>query len=105
MLTRLLIAMVLLIAPATANPLGELGRPAAGMQTLSPCWLSEAFGQVIKRSGFAVSVQGLLTESIDPARPSFVMYTHTDGRFIAVVRQQRRKITCVMAAGDGASSI
>jgi hypothetical protein len=105
MLTRLLIAMVLLIAPATANPLGELGRPAAGMQTLSPCWLSEAFGRVIKRSGFVVSVQGLLTESIDPARPAFVMYTHRDGRFIAVVRQQRRKITCVMAAGDEANSL
>ena len=105
MVTRLLIAMVLLIAPATANPLGELGRPAAGMQTLSPCWLSEAFGQVIKRSGFVVSVQGLLTESIDPARPAFVMYTHRDGRFIAVVRQQRRKITCVMAAGDEANSL
>jgi len=105
MVTRLLIAMVLLIAPAAANPLGELGRPAAGMQTLSPCWLSEAFGRVIKRSGFAVSVQGLLTESIDPARPAFVMYTHRDGRFIAVVRQQRRKITCVMAAGDEANSL
>ena len=105
MVTRLLIAMVLLIAPAAANPLGELGRPAAGMQTLSPCWLSEAFGQVIKRSGFAVSVQGLLTQTIHPARPAFVMYTHNDGRFIAVVRRQHQKLTCVMAAGDGASSL
>tara|TARA_R100000005_G_scaffold89411_1_gene59933 strand:+ start:180 stop:407 length:228 start_codon:yes stop_codon:yes gene_type:complete len=75
------------------------------MQTLSPCWLSEAFGQLIKQSGFSVTVQGLLTESIDPARPAFVMYTHSDGRFIAVVRQQRRGITCVMAAGDGADSL
>ena len=105
MLTRLLIAMVLLIAPATANPLGELGRPAAGMQTLSPCWLSEAFGQVIRRSGFEVTVQGLLTESIHPSRPAFVMYTHNDGRFIAVVRQQHKKLTCVMAAGDEANSL
>ena len=105
MLTRLLIAMVLLIAPAAANPLGELGSPAAGLQTLSPCYMSEAFGQLIKRSGFAVTVQGLLTESIDPARPAFVIYTHNDGRFIAVVRQQRRKIICVMAAGDEANSL
>ena len=105
MLNRLLIAMALLIAPATANPLGELGRPSAGMQTLSPCWVSAAFSELIKRSGFVVSVQGLLTESIDPARPAFVIYTHSDGRFIAVVRQQRRKITCVMAAGDGADSL
>ena len=105
MLTRLLIAMVLLLSPAAASPLRELGRPTAGMQTLSPCWLSEAFGRLIKQSGFSVTVQGLLTESIDPARPAFVMYTHSDGRFIAVVRQQRRKITCVMAAGDGADSL
>tara|TARA_Y100001938_G_scaffold35611_1_gene48983 strand:- start:226 stop:543 length:318 start_codon:yes stop_codon:yes gene_type:complete len=105
MAIRVLIALFLFVAPATASPLGELGRPAAGMQTLSPCWLSEAFGQLIKRSGFTVTVQGLLTESIDPARPAFVMYTHRDGRFIAVVRQQRRKITCVMAAGDEANSI
>ena len=105
MIVRLLIAMVLLIAPAAANPLGELGRPSAGMQTLSPCWGSSVFGELIRQSGFVVSVQGLLTESIDPARPAFVMYTHSDGRFIAVVRQHRRGITCVMAAGDGANSL
>ena len=105
MLTRLLIAMVLLIAPATANPLGELGRPAAGMQTLSPCWGSSVFGELIRQSGFKVSAQGLLTKSIDPARPAFVMYIHSDGRFIAVVKQQRRGITCVMAAGNEAHSL
>lgn len=105
MLTRLLTAIVLLISPASASPLGELGRPTAGMQTLSPCWVSAAFSELIKRSGFVVSVQGLLTESIDPARPAFVIYTHSDGRFIAVVRQHRRGITCVMAAGDEANSL
>tara|TARA_R100000655_G_scaffold61098_1_gene99463 strand:- start:1201 stop:1518 length:318 start_codon:yes stop_codon:yes gene_type:complete len=105
MAIRVLIALFLFVAPATASPLGELGRPAAGMQTLSPCWLSEAFGQVIKRSGFSATVQGLLTQAIHPARPAFVMYTHNDGRFIAVVRRQHQKLTCVMAAGDGASSI
>jgi hypothetical protein len=57
------------------------------------------------RDGFALTSQGILTASIDPSRPAFVMYEHRDGRFIAIVRQHKQGVSCVIAAGNDYGSL
>ena len=100
----LLIAIATLISPASASALRELGVPVAGMQTMAPCWPTSAFKHLVEKSGFSVRTQGILTESIDTDRPVFLLYTHEDGRFIAVIRQHKKKLICVSSAGDGVNS-
>lgn len=101
----LIIVMLCCTTSAIADPLSVLGKPVAGMQTLSPCWPTTTLHKLINSAGFALQSQGILTASIDPARPAFLMFTKNDGRFIAIVRQQEKSISCVIAAGDSLGTL
>lgn len=75
MVIRSLIALLLLVAPASADEF-RITTPQSLSTITMPCWQDRELSQAMTRAKFDPVAQGLLVKKTDPAQPLVVFWVH-----------------------------